>query len=43
MIEDGRIKVDFMATHTFRLDDAQAAFDTAYHYRDGVIKALIIP
>jgi len=40
-IEDGRIGVDFMATHTFRLEEAQAAFDTALHYRDGVIKALV--
>jgi L-iditol 2-dehydrogenase len=43
MIADGRINVDFMATHTFRLDDAQAAFDTALNYRDGVIKALVTP
>ncbi len=43
MIEDGRIKVDFMASHTFRLDEAQKAFDTALHYRDGVIKALVLP
>ena len=43
MIEDGRIKVDFMATHMFRLDEAQKAFDTALHYRDGIIKALVTP
>ena len=43
MIEDGRIKVDFMATHSFRLEEAQKAFDTALHYRDGVIKALVTP
>ncbi|MGA2533881.1 MAG: alcohol dehydrogenase catalytic domain-containing protein [Candidatus Aminicenantales bacterium] len=43
MIEDGRIKIDFMATHTFRLKEAQKAFDTALHYRDGVIKALVTP
>jgi L-iditol 2-dehydrogenase len=41
MIGDGRVNVDFMATHTFRLDDAQKAFDTALHYRDGVIKAQV--
>ena len=43
MIEDGRIKVDFMVTHTFRLDEARKAFETALHYRDGVIKALVTP
>jgi L-iditol 2-dehydrogenase len=43
MIEDGRIDVDFMATHTFPLAEAQAAFDTALNYRDGVIKALVTP
>ena len=43
MIADGRVKVDFMATHTFRLEEAQAAFDTALNYRDGVIKTLLAP
>jgi L-iditol 2-dehydrogenase len=43
MIEDGRIRVDFMATHTFPLEKAQKAFDTALHYRDGIIKALVTP
>ncbi len=43
MIGEGRISVDFMATHTFRLEDAQKAFETALHYRDGVIKALVTP
>jgi L-iditol 2-dehydrogenase len=43
MIGDGRINVDFMAGHMFRLEDAQKAFDTALHYRDGVIKALVTP
>jgi L-iditol 2-dehydrogenase len=43
MIADGRIRVDFMATHTFPLEEAQAAFDTALHYRDGVLKAIITP
>jgi L-iditol 2-dehydrogenase len=42
MIATGRIGVDFMATHTFPLAEAQKAFDTALNYRDGVIKALVI-
>lgn len=41
MIEDGGVSVDFLATHTFGLDEAQKAFDTALNYRDGVLKALI--
>lgn len=43
MIAEGRVRVDFMATHTFRLEEAQAAFDTAFNYRDGVIKTLVTP
>ena len=43
MIADGRIKVDFLATHTFPLAETQKAFDTAFHYRDGVLKALVTP
>ena len=43
MIAGGRINVDFMATHTFPLEEAQKAFDTAFHYRDGVIKTLVTP
>jgi len=41
MVEDGRVKPDFMATHEFHLDETQKAFETALHYRDGVIKAII--
>jgi threonine dehydrogenase-like Zn-dependent dehydrogenase len=40
-IEDGALNVDFLATHTFSLAEAQKAFDTALNYRDGVLKALI--
>jgi len=43
MIADGRIRVDFMATHTFPLEETQKAFDTAFHYRDGVLKAIVTP
>jgi L-iditol 2-dehydrogenase len=35
--------LEFMATHTFRLEDAQKAFDLVENYRDGVIKAIIQP
>ncbi len=43
LIAQGRLDLDFMATHTFPLEQAQEAFETAFHYRDGVIKALVAP
>jgi len=41
MIADGRIDLDFMLTHVFPFAQAQEAFETALHYRDGVLKALV--
>jgi threonine dehydrogenase-like Zn-dependent dehydrogenase len=40
-----RIKsdLDFMVTHSFRLEEAQKAFDLVENYRDGVIKAIVQP
>ena len=43
MIHTGRIKVDFLATHYFKLDEAREAYETAAERRDGVIKALVTP
>lgn len=43
MIHTGRIKVDFLATHFFKLDKAREAYETAAERRDGVIKALVTP
>jgi len=43
MIKNGSVKVDFMATHTFPLIEAQNAFELASSYEDGVIKAIISP
>lgn len=43
MIHTGRIKVDFLATHCFKLGEAQQAYETAAERRDGVIKALVTP
>ncbi|HUT30421.1 MAG TPA: alcohol dehydrogenase catalytic domain-containing protein [Sedimentisphaerales bacterium] len=40
-VASGKIDVDFMATHTFRLEQAREAFDMVAGYRDGVVKALI--
>jgi L-iditol 2-dehydrogenase len=41
LIASGKIDVDFMITHRFRLQQAQQAFDLVARYSDGVIKALI--
>lgn len=43
MIKNGSVEVDFMATHTFPLTEAQNAFELASSYKDGVIKAIISP
>jgi L-iditol 2-dehydrogenase len=43
MIKNGSVEVDFMATHTFPLGEAQNAFELASSYEDGVIKAIISP
>ena len=40
-IEQGRLKVDFMATHAFPLDRCQEAFEKVAGYRDGAIKAMV--
>jgi len=37
----GRISVDFMATHKFKPEQAQQAFDMVSGYRNGVVKAMI--
>ena len=41
LIAKGKINVDFMATHNFKLKDAPLAFEIVEGYRDGVIKAMI--
>ncbi len=43
MIHAGRIDVDFLATHFFKLEQAREAYETAAERRDGVIKALVRP
>jgi L-iditol 2-dehydrogenase len=40
-IKDRTVDVNFMATHRFRLKEAQRAFEVAANYRDGVIKAMV--
>lgn len=41
LVASGKINVDFMITHRFRLEQTQDAFDMVAGYRDGVVKALI--
>jgi threonine dehydrogenase-like Zn-dependent dehydrogenase len=43
MIHAGRVKVDFLATHFFKLDEARQAYETAAARREGVIKAIVQP
>jgi L-iditol 2-dehydrogenase len=43
MIHAGRVKVDFLATHTFPLDEAAKAYEMAAARGDGVIKAIVAP
>jgi L-iditol 2-dehydrogenase len=43
MIHAGRIRVDFLATHSFKLEDAREAYETAASRRDGVLKAIVTP
>jgi L-iditol 2-dehydrogenase len=41
LIDEGKIRPDFMITHRFNLDQAPRAFDLLAGYRDGVIKAIV--
>ena len=43
LIASGRVTVDFMITHRFKIERTQEAFDIVAGYRDGVVKALIKP
>jgi L-iditol 2-dehydrogenase len=41
LVASGKVSVDFMITHRFKLEQTQEAFDMVAGYRDGVVKALI--
>ncbi|MFC1739519.1 zinc-binding dehydrogenase [Planctomycetota bacterium] len=41
LITGGKINIDFMITHRFKLEDTRQAFDLVSEYRDGVVKAII--
>jgi len=41
MVASGRANLSGIVTHTFPLEKVQEAFETAAHYRDGVLRAVI--
>jgi L-iditol 2-dehydrogenase len=41
MVASGRVNVEFMMTHRFKLKQTPQAFDMVAGYRDGVVKALV--
>jgi len=43
LIHEGRVNVDFLATHQFPLERAREAYETAVERRDGVLKAIVTP
>ena len=43
LIKKKRVDTGFLATHRFPLEDARRAFELAAGYRDGVLRAIIVP
>jgi threonine dehydrogenase-like Zn-dependent dehydrogenase len=43
LIHAGRLRVDFLATHFFKLEEAREAYETAAERRAGVLKAIVTP
>jgi len=41
LVASGKVDVDFMITHRFKMEQAKEAFDMVAEYADGVVKALI--
>ncbi|MBN1972712.1 MAG: alcohol dehydrogenase catalytic domain-containing protein [Sedimentisphaerales bacterium] len=41
LIASGKVNLDFLITHRFKLEQTQNAFDLLTDYRDGIIKAMI--
>lgn len=41
VVESGRVKLDAMVTHRFKLDDIEQAYDLFANQRDGVLKVAI--
>jgi L-iditol 2-dehydrogenase len=43
MIQAGRVHVDFLATHVFKLEEARGAYEAAAARRTGILKAMVTP
>lgn len=43
LVTRGAVDVGVLATHRFSLDQTQVAFETAANYRDGVVRAMVLP
>jgi L-iditol 2-dehydrogenase len=41
LVGSGKVNIDYMVTHHFKMQDSQAAFDMVADYKDGVVKAMI--
>jgi threonine dehydrogenase-like Zn-dependent dehydrogenase len=41
LIASGKVDVDFMVTHRFKLGQVEEAFELVAGYRDGVVKAMV--
>ena len=42
LLDRRQVRMDSMATHHFRLEETQKAFELVANYRDGVMKAIIL-
>jgi L-iditol 2-dehydrogenase len=41
LVSSGKVNIDHMVTHHFRMEDSQKAFEMVADYTDGVVKAMI--
>ncbi len=41
LIASGKVDIDFMVTHRFKLGQVEEAFELVAGYRDGVVKAMV--
>jgi len=41
LVGSGRVNIDHMVTHHFRMEDSERAFNMVADYKDGVVKAMI--
>ena len=43
VVAAGRVSLEAMVTHHFKLDEIEAAYELFAHQRDGVLKVAITP